>query len=169
MALRAMPMVLAGCLLSALGCGDNLGPPARARVVNVERIGTTASSEYIIGRDGGASLAAWDRSIWMFGDTVLDVRDVDDVNWHHDSFSYTSDLDAADGLTGFVTPLDADAAGAPRHFLAPTADEQAFNLRHAGDPCEEEPCGASKPPWSTSGALSRKRCESFSARKGGIS
>jgi hypothetical protein len=140
-----VPQLTAGCLLLVLGCGDNLGPSARARVVRVERIGTTASVERIIGRDGGASLAAWDRSIWMFGDTVLDVPDVDGLTWHHNSFSYTSDLDASDGLTGFVTPLD--AAGAPRHFLAPTTDEQAFNLRHAGDSCEEEPCGARWATW----------------------
>ena len=121
-------------------CGSP-GPEA----ASAAEVSILETSERIEGRDGGVSAVAWDRSIWVYGDTVLTQADARDTNWHHNSFSMTTDLDASDGITGFIEPLD--SAGAPLHLIAPSPDEQAFNDAHAGDPCEESPCGARWAVW----------------------
>ena len=114
-------------------------------VVSAVEIGTLEQSEAIDGRDGGGSALAWGRSVWVYGDTVLTVPDEQGRNWHHNSYSITDDLDASDGITGFVEPLD--SAGAPQHFIPPSPAEQAFNDAHYGDDCLEEPCGARYAVW----------------------
>jgi hypothetical protein len=126
--------------LLLLGCREP-GPEVDSAV----EIGTLEQSESIDGRDGGGSALAWGRSIWVYGDTVLTVPDELDRNWHHNSFSITEDLDASDGITGFVEPLD--SAGAPLHLIPPSAEEQAFNDAHHGDECVEQPCGARYAVW----------------------
>jgi hypothetical protein len=126
----------------AAGCG---GPEPAFEVVSAEERGLVAQAATIQGRDGGSSALLWGRSVWTFGDTVLNVPDEDGAQWHHNSFSITEDLVAADGIAGFVEPPD--GAGAPRYFLAPTAEEQAFNDAHDGDPCMVEPCGARWAVW----------------------
>ena len=102
-------MVLALCI-GLLGCRAP-GPEVSSAV----EIGTLEQSEMIEGRDGGGSAVAWGRSVWVYGDTVLTVADEQGRNWHHNSYSMTEDLDASDGITGFVEPLD--SAGAPQHFI----------------------------------------------------
>lgn len=119
--------------------------PAGPKLVSAEEIGVTEQSALIQGRDGGGSALAFGRSVWTFGDTVLNVDDEDGQNWHHNSVSWTDDFLASDGIGGFEEPLD--AAGAPRHLIPPSDEEQAFNLAHAGDPCAEEPCGARWAVW----------------------
>src|SRR2546423_11991190 len=94
----------------------------------------------ISGRDGGPSGVCWGHSVWSFGDTVLYAPDENGTNWHHNSFSITDDLDGADGIGGFQERTD--SVGAPRYFVAPTADEAAFNADHYGDSCRVPPCGA---------------------------
>lgn len=108
-------------------------------------MGTLEKMPGVQGRDGAVSALLWGRSVWDFGDTVLDVNDVNGENWHHNSFAYTSDLDARDGLTGFEQRTD--DAGAPVYFVAPTDDEWAFNRAHLGDNCAEPPCGARWAVW----------------------
>ena len=117
------------------------GPP----VLGTESMGTLEQSELIQGRDGGLSGRVWDRSVWLYGDTVLNVEDELGQTWHHNSVSWTLDDDADDFVTGFEEPLD--GAGAPSHFLAPTETELAFNLDHYGDDCAVEPCGARYAVW----------------------
>jgi hypothetical protein len=73
------------------------------------------------------------------------VPDADGQTWHHNSFSFTSDPSAADGITGLIERID--AVGAPQYLLVPTADEAAFNAAHRGDPCAEQPCGARYAAW----------------------
>lgn len=128
-------------LLSAAAC-NRLPPAPLESAVELEVMEQAAEIE---GRDGGYSALLWGRSVWVYGDTVLTVPDVDGETWHHNSFSVTSDLDASDGLTGFEEPLD--AAGAPAYFIAPTAEEEAFNVAHRGENCLEEPCGARWAVW----------------------
>jgi hypothetical protein len=124
------------------GCGvDAFG--ARA-----SELGVLPQSAKIQGRDGGPSGVVWGRSVWSFGDTVLDVADAEGSNWHHNSYSITSTLTvagAAPWIDGFSEP--SDGAGAPRYFLAPTADEAAFNAAHRGDACSTAPCGARWAVW----------------------
>lgn len=119
--------------------------PEGPRVASVEHLGPIEQSADIQGRDGGLSARLWDRSVWVYGDTVLNVEDEDGVNWHHNSVSWTGDLDASDGLEGFEEPLD--SVGAPAHLIPPSDQEQAFNLAHWGEECEVEPCGARWAVW----------------------
>ena len=119
-------------------------PPPDLQVLSAQEMGVMEQSELIQGRDGGQSAVLWGRSVWLFGDTVVNVPDVEGETWHHNSFSFTQDLDASDGITGFVERLD--AAGAPAYILAPTPEEAAFNAAHRGDGCQD-PCGARWAVW----------------------
>lgn len=119
--------------------------PDGPAVLSAEEIGVVEQSEAIQGRDGGQSARLFDRSVWIFGDTVLNVPDEDGRNWHHNSVSWTEDMSASDGLTGFVEPLD--SAGAPAYLIAPTDEEAAFNDAHWDDGDCEEPCGARYAVW----------------------
>lgn len=125
------------CLLAACG-------PASVGAQATE-LGVLPQSAVIQGRDGGPSAVVWGHSVWTFGDTVLNQNDQQGSNWHHNSFSLTDDREAADGITGFSERLD--PAGAPRYFIAPTADEAAFNADHGGDSCKVKPCGARFAAW----------------------
>lgn len=142
---RAGLLALAPLLLVGSACAESR--PAEARVVGARELGVLEQAATIQGRDGGESALAWGRSIWVFGDTVLNAPDAAGSSWHHNSWSYTADLDAGDGIGSFVERPD--AAGAPAYLLPPTADEQAFNDAHAGDPCAETPCGARWAVWPT--------------------
>ncbi len=137
-----------GALLSAAiaGCSDGgaARPPAMVRVQAVTELGAMPMSSLVRARDGGYSARLWGHSIWVFGDTVLAAPDEDGLTWHHNSFSITDDMSAADGITGFSERVD--AAGAPRYLLAPTASERAFNFAHMGESCEA-PCGARYAAW----------------------
>lgn len=127
-------------LLALIACQEP-GPA----VSGVEELGPIEQSDTIQGRDGGLSALAWGRSVWVYGDTVLNVDDVYGVNWHHNSYSITEDGDASDNLTGFTEPTD--DAGAPLHLIEPSDQEQNFNLNHWGEDCAVEPCGARWAVW----------------------
>lgn len=129
--------------------------PDGPRVSSAEEIGVLEQSEAIQGRDGGQSALLFGRSVWIYGDTVLNVSDQDGRNWHHNSVSWSDDLDASDGLTGFEEPLD--AAGAPAYLIAPTEEEAAFNEAHWDDGDCEEPCGARWAVWPGSPVWDEER------------
>ncbi len=132
-------VLVIGLLLA--GCAGEPGP----EVVSASEISTVEQNAAIEGRDGGASAVAFGRSVWIYGDTVITVADDHGHNWHHNSISWTSDLDARDGITGFTEPLE--DSGAPRHFIPPSPTELEFNLAHYGDDCAEQPCGARWAIW----------------------
>lgn len=115
------------------------------KVTSAEEIGVLEQSEAIQGRDGGQSARLFGRSVWIFGDTVLNVPDEEDRNWHHNSVSWTEDTDAGDGLSGFEEPLD--PVGAPAYLMSPTDEEAAFNDAHWDDGDCVEPCGARYAVW----------------------
>ncbi len=127
-------------LLLTLAC--RAGGPS---VLSAAETGVVPQSASIQGRDGGQSALLFGRSVWTFGDTVLNMADEDGRNWHHNSVSWSEDLTASDGLDGFVEP--ADSVGAPAHLIAPTAEEEAFNEAHWDDGDCEEPCGARWAVW----------------------
>jgi hypothetical protein len=108
-------------------------------------LGPLETSPHIQARDGGYSFAMRDRSVWLYGDTVLSAPALDGTQWRHNTASWTTDLDAADGLHGFEQ--DTDTLGAPTHLFAETDDEAAYNTAHAGDPCDASPCGAREILW----------------------
>ena len=115
------------------------------QVQRAEEVGVMEQSAAIQGRDGGQSALLWGRSVWTYGDTVLNVADEDGRNWHHNSVSWSDDLDSSDGLGGYTEPLD--SAGAPAYLMPPTAEEASFNDAHWDDGDCEEPCGARWAVW----------------------
>ena len=130
---------------SLLVSGCFVSEPDLVTVVDAREVGSLQSSSAIQGRDGGGSGRAFGRVVFAFGDTVLNVPDADGENWHHNSFGFTDDAVAGDGIGPLSEPVD--AAGAPRYFIAPTAAEEEFNRAHRGDDCAEAPCGARYAVW----------------------
>lgn len=134
----------AGGALLGLLCA--CAPAAEVEVVASRDLGALEVTEAIRGRDGGYSVLAWERSVWAYGDSILAFEGEDGSAWRNNTASWTADLDAADGVTGFRERVD--GLGAPIEFLPRTADEAAFNAAHdSGDPGCEEPCGARKMLW----------------------
>lgn len=137
--------------LGALACG---GTPPAARVLSSSETGTVSQPPLIIGRDGGGSALLWGLSVWAFGDTVSTVADANGQTWHNNSFAFTSNLSAVQGV---ALADRTDAVGAPTYFLAPTPDEAAFIAAHQGNPCQEQPCGARYAAWPGAPLFDAKR------------
>jgi hypothetical protein len=114
-------------------------------VVEAEQIGTVERSEWIQGRDGGGSAYAFGRSVWVYGDTVLEMEAEDGTNWHTNSYDLA---DPEMWMTGFETP--SDSIGAPRYFVELDAEELAWNQLHAAEDCAEPPCGVRWALWPSS-------------------
>ncbi|MCB9759769.1 MAG: DUF4185 domain-containing protein [Alphaproteobacteria bacterium] len=114
-------------------------------VVDVRELGPMAQPAEIEGRDGGVSGLFQGRSVWVYGDGGATESGTFPNPWRNNSMSWTEDLDASDGLQGFVQPLD--ALGAADEFFPRTEDEQAFNEVHVDDGDCEDPCGARYAIW----------------------
>ncbi|WP_437967859.1 DUF4185 domain-containing protein [Sorangium sp. So ce260] len=140
---RTMGAAVAALL--CVGCGAD-APEARVRAVR--DLGALAFEPSIRGRDGGYSARWGDRSVWVFGDTTLEIPGAGGSSWRSSTFCSTDDLDASDGLSSLTEPLD--ASGAPAEFVPFTEEELAFNLAHFGPQAEEtceEDCGARYALW----------------------
>jgi hypothetical protein len=87
-------------------------------------------------------------SVWLYGDTFLAKPNAEGFRLISDSWSFTTDLNAQDGITGFQERLD--SVGAPTMILVETPEEEAFNAAHNGNPCAEQPCGARWASWPSS-------------------
>jgi len=147
--MRALGLVLNVCfgslgVLGMSGCGSS-GPPASLAVVQTADLGTIGSNAEILGRDGGYSGMFAGNSVWVFGDTFLAKPNAEGETLISDSWTSTTDLNAAHGITGFHERED--AAGAPTMLLSFSAAEQAFNAAHQGNPCRQQPCGARWALW----------------------
>ncbi len=142
--MRAVLRSTTVALSALLSSGCFVAEPGPVEVLGSREVGSMQSSGAIQGRDGGGSGRVWDRAVFVFGDTVLNVSDVDGQTWHHNSFSFTDDGAASDGIGPLSEPLD--AAGAPAYFIPPTAEEEDFNRAHRGEDCTE-PCGARFAVW----------------------
>jgi hypothetical protein len=114
-------------------------------VIATTDLGPIERTAAIRGRDGGYSERFQGHSVWLYGDSILAWEGEDGTAWRNNTASWTLDMDASDGLSGFEQ--DEDGLGAPREVLPRTADEAAFNDAHAGDDCAEEPCGARYAVW----------------------
>jgi Domain of unknown function (DUF4185) len=130
------------------GCGVHSGSSPDLTVASVKNLGTLPTNPDILGRDGGYSAAFQGYSVWLYGDTFLAKPNAEDFTLISDSWSYTSDLNAQDGITGFQEPLD--SAGAPTMILPETPVEEAFNAAHNSNNCQEQPCGARWALWPSS-------------------
>jgi hypothetical protein len=108
---------LAGVLLVAVagfathGCGVQSGSPPDLTVLKVTDLGTLPTNLDILGRDGGYSAVFEGYSTWLYGDTFLAKPNAEDFTLISDSWSYTTDLNAQDGITGFQE--HPDSTGAP--------------------------------------------------------
>jgi hypothetical protein len=114
-------------------------------VVEVRDLGLMEAPPEMLGRDGGVSGAFFGRSVWVYGDGVAAQAGSYPNTWRNNSMSWTSDLDASDGLSGLVQPVD--GLGAAKEFFPRTPEEQAFNEAHLDDGDCEAACGARKAVW----------------------
>ncbi|HOX42506.1 MAG TPA: DUF4185 domain-containing protein [Myxococcota bacterium] len=143
--MRHEALLVSGLALGLLaGCGEE-GPPPEAAVRATRDLGLVESAASIRGRDGGYSLLRDGQAVFFFGDTILASPGEDGSSWRNNTCAASADLDARDGLGGFVERED--ALGAPVECFPRTAQEAAFNLAHQGDPCQTEPCGARYAVW----------------------
>ncbi|MCA9689912.1 MAG: DUF4185 domain-containing protein [Myxococcales bacterium] len=133
--MRRLAAVLA---LSLLSCR---APPS-FRVTNAAEDGLVPRTAWIQGRDGGPSSLAFGRTVWTYGDTVLNDPDEDGTSWHTNSYGHA---DPARWREGFVEPVD--SVGAPRFFIELTAEEKAWNALHGPEECDEPPCGVMWALW----------------------
>lgn len=148
MALRSPLVIIVLGVVFVAGCKSD-EPAAQFVVEQVRELGALPQPASIRGRDGGYSGRFAGRSVWLYGDTILAFAGEDGTSWRNNTASTTTDLDASDGLTGFVEQTD--AKGAPREFFPQTATEAAFNHAHSEvllgkDGCTQ-PCGARWALW----------------------
>ena len=141
------------CLVLGLfGCrfgpSPSAGPPPTLSIATVQDLGVIPTNPDILGRDGGYSAAFQGYSVWLYGDTFLAKPNAQDFTLISDSWSYTSDFNAQNGITGFQQPLN--SAGAPTMILPETPAEEAFNAAHNSNNCQEKPCGARWALWPSS-------------------
>lgn len=129
----------------ALASCASPGPPASLAVVQTADLGTIEMNPKILGRDGGYSGVFAGNSVWVYGDTFLANPNSAGQTLISDSWAFTADLNVTDGITGFQERED--ASGAPAMLLAYSADELAFNAAHAGNTCQQQPCGARWALW----------------------
>jgi hypothetical protein len=133
---------ISGCSFYPSGSS---GSPADVTVVESSDRGAIGANPKILGRDGGYSGVFAGYAIWLYGDTFLAHPNAQGQTLISDSWSFTSDFNAQDGITGFQERED--SVGAPTMLLELTAAEQAFNAAHAGNPCQQQPCGARWALW----------------------
>jgi Domain of unknown function (DUF4185) len=132
-------------VLAMLSCNSNPGPPVAATVASTTDLGPIPTNPDILGRDGAYSALFQGYSVWLYGDTFLANPNADGRGLISDSWSFTMDLNAPDGISGFQERLD--SAGAPAMILPETPAEYTFNQEHNGNPCQVQPCGARWALW----------------------
>jgi hypothetical protein len=120
-------------------------PMEGIKVASVRDIGVVENPPGVVMRDCGYSARYRGRSVWFFGDTILENPNEDDLTLLCNSWSVTTDIDAEDGLASFEAPVDGVGASVP--FIPLTAEEEAFNRDHANSDCGEPPCGVRWAIW----------------------
>lgn len=132
--LAPMPSVRRALIVAVTVAG--CGAPASLPDHHSEELALLPFAPSIRGRDGGYSAQLGGRSVWVFGDTPLEVEAVDGERWRTSTFTTTVDDDASDGLAPFVEPLDAN--GAPYQLIPFTAEEAAYNASQSAPACEHD-------------------------------
>jgi hypothetical protein len=130
-------------VLGLQGCGSSSSPssgvPPALSVVQATDLGPIPTNPDILGRDGGYSALFQCYSVWLYGDTFLAQPNYQARTLLSDTWSFTTDLNAQAGITGFQERLD--SVGAPTMILPETPAEQSFNQAHNGNNCQTPPCG----------------------------
>lgn len=141
--------------LELSGCGlypsPSSGPPPALSVASTQDLGVIPTNPDILGRDGGGSVLFQGYSVWIYGDTFISKPNAADQTLLSDSWSFTTDLTAQTGITGFQEQLD--SAGAPTMLLPLSPTEEAFNQAHNVNNCQEQPCGARWALWPESAVV----------------
>jgi len=147
---RILPVWLLILGLSACSSypSPSSGPPPGLSIATVRDLGVIPTNPDILGRDGGYSALFHGYSVWVYGDTFIAKANAEDQTLLSDSWSFTTDLNAQQGITGFQERLD--SAGAPAMILPLTPAEQAFNQAHNVNNCQAQPCGARWALWPSS-------------------
>ncbi len=140
-----LAFVLGACGLQDEGPDDPGRGSAAVTVVAQSDLGALDAAPAIRGRDGGFSALIDGRSVWLFGDTFLDMPDMNSRTLISNTWSWSEDLEAEDGISSFTE--QEDAVGAPTEFFPQTEEEWAFNQTHLGEDCQIEPCGARWALW----------------------
>ena len=147
---RLLPMSL--LILGLGGCNHvsstSPGPPPQLSIANATDLGPIPTNPDILGRDGAYSALFQGYSVWLYGDTFLAKANAEDFTLISDSWSFTTDLNAQGGISGFRERED--SAGAPTMILPETPAEQAFNQAHNVNNCQAQPCGARWALWPAS-------------------
>lgn len=130
---------------AAAASGTQSAVLPQIKAVRSVDLGPIASAPPILGRDGGYSALFRDRSIWLFGDTLIRRSGRQPPVLLSDSCSWTKDTDAADGISGFG-PC-AGSGGTARQFIPFTQTEAAFNRSHCADTRSEQDCTARWALW----------------------
>lgn len=131
--------------LGVSGCSPNPGTPPATTVVSATDLGVIQTNPDILGRDGAYSAVFQGYSVWLYGDTFLANPDVQGRTLVSDSWSFTTDLSAQNGIGGFQERPD--SSGSPTVILQETAAEQAYDQAHSGNSCQQQPCGARWALW----------------------
>lgn len=125
---------------------DNItSAPPIPPIEQINDLGAVVQNPVIYGRDGTFSALINGKSVWTFGDTPLAVPGQSGDHWVDNSLSWTTDLDASDGITLDHDLLD--RTGAPAEFLPYTREERLYNYVHDADHCRLPPCGAEYALW----------------------
>ncbi|MGH3729190.1 MAG: hypothetical protein ACRDTU_10605, partial [Micromonosporaceae bacterium] len=106
-------------------------------VSSVDDLGPIRWDRRILGRDGGMSARWKDTTIWVFGDTFLNVPGADGDRFADNTSAVTRDLDANDGVS-LVPPKGLehpDGAHVPGEYLPFSDTERAFNDRNDPHRC----------------------------------
>ncbi len=140
--------VFAACLC-ALPCfaADKrpAGVPPIPPVLSVTELGTVVQNPDILGRDGNFSTEVNGESVWAFGDTPLAVPNNQGVDWDDNTLSWTTSLNASQGIT-LNHDFD-DSQGVPIEFLPYLNWEAKYNSTHNTEHCTAKPCGAEFAMW----------------------
>jgi hypothetical protein len=121
------------------------GPAPPLTISEVSDLGVVFSPPPVSGRDGGYSARFDDRSVWVFGDTLFEDAGAYLSPFHSNTWSWTGDLDASNGIASFEQSFGLD--GLPLLLLPFTDQEKMFNDAHASDHCKTAPCGVRWALW----------------------
>ncbi len=121
------------------------GAPPPPEILATRDMGVLETNPVIALRDGAFSTRVGGVSLWVYGDTGLTTPGADGGTWRHNTISWTHDLYATDGITGFQDWVD--STGGPITFLPLTQDEIDTNAAHHGDNCQVPPCNYEYGLW----------------------
>src|SRR5579871_6650288 len=93
-------MIIAALLILFV-CGvveAQTGPPPIPAIQSVTPMGTVTQDPVVQGRDGTYSAQLGNTSVWLFDDTALTVYNASNENFFSNSLSWTTNLDASNGI-----------------------------------------------------------------------